>query len=390
MDAVLAGLVSAPLPADAEGRLPLLLADFLGCIRASPALPSSFAQDGVAGTVALLALRASAADRDDIDWRSLHHPGSVVWPVVVGLAGAGDLPGGLVAQAARRGYLTAATVADLLGPDHRVAWHVTATAGALGAAAAASVLLGADRSTQERALALAAANVGGLARAARERRGAAAFNRAVAAGLGVTAARAAQAGLPAIEAPFDGPGGMRATMGAAAPICGPFVRDGLADAAPRLLPVSGFLQSAVAGAAQARGELRGDLVELRLGLTAGALSLVEDGAAGPWWDARTSVLRAWSAGAPYACDQAGPLDDRTDLVTLEAADVPVGHARVRATTRAGAVDLAVAPATLADADAESALVGKWARVLGDSAHDLVTSAREALDLAGCPGRLADW
>jgi hypothetical protein len=87
VDAVLAALVSAPLPDDVDGRLPLLLADFLGCLRAGRG-PSqtSFSEDGIAGTVAVLALRASADDRDDIDWCSLHHPGSVVWPVVVALA----------------------------------------------------------------------------------------------------------------------------------------------------------------------------------------------------------------------------------------------------------------------------------------------------------------
>ena len=271
MDDALAAIVAAPTPADPDGRLPLLLADFLGCVRASADLPSgSFAEDGVAGTVATLALRASAQDRDDIDWRSLHHPGSVIWSVVVALAAAHDVPGDLARRAAARGYLTAATVADLLGAGHRAAWHVTATAGALGAASAAVVILGAGTDEHERALALAAANTGGLARAARERVGAAAFNRAAAAGLGLAAARAALVGAVALDAAFDGPGGMRETMSTAAASGEVQVRDGLADVAPRLLPVSGFLQSAVSGAARARGDVPGALVALRLGLAAGA------------------------------------------------------------------------------------------------------------------------
>jgi hypothetical protein len=169
----------------------------------------------------------------------------------------------------------------------------------------------------------------------------------------------------------------------------PAVRDGLTDAAPRLLPVSGFLQSVVSGSALARRQLRGELVDLRLGLTAGALPLVEDGDAGPWWDARTVALRAWAAGSAYASDLVGPLDDRTDLVTLEAAEVPVGHAHVRARTDAGAVDLVVAPATLSEPDRESMLTAKWVHLLGAPGAELVTTAREALDPTGRPGLLAD-
>ena len=391
MDAALAAIVAAPEPAAPAGALSLLLADFLGCVRASAEMPpGSFADDGVAGVVALLALRSSAQDRDDIDWRSLHHPGSVIWPVVVALAAAHDLPGDLAERAAARGYLTAATAADLLGSSHRAAWHVTATAGALGAAAAASVLLGAGAHEQERALSLAAANAGGLARAARERRGAAGFNRAAAATLGLASARAGVAGAAVLDAAFDGPGGMRETMSGPTEPGDVRVRDGLADAAPRFLAVSGFLQGAVVGAARARAALAGDLVSLRIGLTAGAVPLVDGSDAGPWWDARTSALRAWAAASPSAVERAGPLDGRTDLASVEVSDVPVGHARVRAATDVGEVDLLVAPTTLADPDAPSALTVKWTGILGGPGKDLAARAREALTSSGRPGRLVDW
>ena len=50
MDAALAAIVAAPEPAAPAGVLSLLLADFLGCVRASADMPSgSFAEDGVAG-----------------------------------------------------------------------------------------------------------------------------------------------------------------------------------------------------------------------------------------------------------------------------------------------------------------------------------------------------
>ena len=255
-----------------DDRLELLLADFLACARAGRSRhdAGSFEQDGVAGTAALLALRSSAADLDDVDWRSLHHPGSVVWPVVVALAMQSDSAGEPLGRAARAGYATAATIADHLGSTHRATWHVTATAGALGAASAASVMLDLPPAGHERALALAAGNLGGLALAARERRGAASFNRAAAATLGLMAARAASVGAVAVEAPFDAPDGLLQAMSGAGSDGGLRVRGGVLDASARLYPVSGFLQSTVASIAALRAQVDGDLLGIRIGLAKGA------------------------------------------------------------------------------------------------------------------------
>lgn len=394
MENILATVASTPpdpsTRAEAHRRLVTLLADFVGCVLSSAGRPgpSAFAADGIAGTVAQLALRAGGDDRDDVDWRSLHHPGSVVWPVVLALGAAQRVPGDGAVDAARHGYAAAATVADVLGPGHRALWHVTATAGAIGAASAASVLLGLDVPARSAALALAAANAGGLARAAHERRGAATFNRAAAAALGLAASRAAAAGAVPVDDPVAGPGGMIVAMSGTPAPDRLRLRDGLADAAPRLLPASGFLQSVATGVARARALLDGDLTSVRVGLTAGALPLVDGDDAGPWWDARTVALRAWAAGDAYAVDMPGPLDDRTDLVHLEPADVRVGHAHVTVTTDRGQVDLEVAPTTSDDPDLVTAVHHKWARVLGREADRLDGLARSALDPAGSPAALA--
>ena len=71
-------------------RATLLIADAIACCRAAPQPGSTaFAEDGVAGVVAQLALRMSMRDLDDVDWASLHHPGSVVLAVVFALGGRG-------------------------------------------------------------------------------------------------------------------------------------------------------------------------------------------------------------------------------------------------------------------------------------------------------------
>ncbi len=363
---------------EARVRLVLLLADFLGCVRGSGARTSSFSADGVAGTAASLALRASARDRDDVDWRSLHHPGSVVWPVVVALGAAGAVSGSTVVQAARRGYATAATVADALGPGHRRSWHVTATAGSVAAASAAGVLLGLDDQSRGRALRLAMTNAGGLSRAATERRGAAAFNRAAAVTLGILAARGAAAGVAAVDDPLTGVGGMAAAMAGASDAADVRWRDGLDDVGVRLHPTSGFLQGVAVGAARARGHLDGDLVGLEVRLTEAVLPLVGDRDAGAWWDARATALRAWATGDPSSVDRPGPLDADPALVELVAGDVRPGASQVTAVTDRGRIVIGAVPVGIDDPDLGPALDRKWAPVLGADSAALVPQAQDVI------------
>lgn len=357
---------------DPGGGLVLLLADFLGCVQiASSVVPvAPFVPDGVGGEVAALALRASCADRDDVDWRSLHHPGSIVWPVALAVAAEVGASGDRLTAAARHGYAVAATMADILGSAHRRTWHVTATAGAIAAAATASVLLGSDVRTRRTALALAAANCGGLAQAALERSGAAAFNRSAAATLGLASARAAVAGAVGPRAPITGPGGLQDAMAADATTAS--VRDGLADAAPRFLPVCGFLQSAVAGTATARATLPGRLVSIQVGLAPAALGLVDGAVHGLWWDATASVLQAW-----FGSDGSCPAGSE-NLVSVVPEALGIGHARIRAVTDTGSVDLTVAPPTLQAVDATERLLGKWTDLLGPPGAVLVDLAERLL------------
>lgn len=385
MEALLDRLASISLSAEpdreTDDRLELLLADFLACVSAEGAHPDAgpFAPDGVAGTVALLALRSSAADLDDVDWQSLHHPGSVVWPVAVALAMHGAIAGDRLGRAARAGYSTAATIADHLGSIHRARWHVTATAGALGAASAASVMLDLPVDRHVRALALAAANIGGLALAARERQGSASFNRAAAATLGLMAARAASVGAVAVETPFAGPGGLFEAMSGAGSADVLHVRGGVVDAAARVYPVSGFLQSAVASTATLRAQTDGELRGIRIGLAEGARSLVAGEVGGAWWDARLSALRAWAGGSPFLAGTPCSLDALVDRVSLHGTDLPPGYSNVTVITDAGEDSIfAAAPPSLSDPSAHMALQVKWTTVLDVKGRPVQEMAHSAL------------
>jgi hypothetical protein len=366
---------------EVDARLALLLADFCACVRASDdEAVRGASTDGTSGLAAATARAGSLRDLDDVDWRSMHHPGSVVWPVVLALSVEVRASGRHLRHAAWSGYTTAATVADVLGSEHRAVWHVTATAGALGAAHAAGVMLGLTREQQTCAMALAAGNAGGLVQAARERRGAAVFNRVAAVTLGLASARAAAWGAVTIKNAFDD---MRDAMSPGTKPEAVAVRDGVLDAAPRLFPVSGFLQSAVIGAAECRSSLGGDLRGITLGLPSGVLPLVSGDAAPAWWDARLAVLRAWAHADPHASATPSSLDERRDLVQLEAADVPPGSARLSALTEltSGAVDC-IGPPTLGSPGIHEALRSKWQRVLAIDPDPPYELARLALTETG--------
>lgn len=389
MEALLRSVVStgSSLESDqkVDDRLELLLGDFLACTWAGRdrVHAEAFAADGVAGLAALLALRSSADDLDDVDWRSLHHPGSVVWPVVIALAVHDEVAGDRLARAARAGYLTAAATADLLGATHRAAWHVTATAGALGAASAASVMSGLSQPEHVRALALAAANTGGLAIAARDFSGAACFNRAAAVTLGLVAARAAHGGAVAVAAPFTGPGGLFESMAAAVTPTELTVRDGVLDVAARIYPVSGFLQSMVAAVAALRSQSSGDLRSIRIGLNQGVCSLLDGSVGGAMYDTRLTALRTWTSGSAFRAVTPCELDAATHLVEVYGSNLLPGYADVVITTDSESVSVvAGAPPSLASAGAPELLREKWSRVLAldvDAIQDIAHRSLTELD-----------
>ena len=368
--------------AAADGtRVTLLIADALACSRSAPLVPfPAFVDDGVAGVAALLALRMSSRDLDDVDWSSLHHPGSVVLPVVLALSGRGHRAAGSVVRAVCSGYRVAATMADLLGVEHRRRWHVTATAGAIGAASAASVLLGATPEQHADALALAAANVGGVGQAPLERLGAASFNRAAAATLGLLAARAAIAGAQPTTAALTGPRGLVALTSPDNPLVGNVhlvpVREGLSDAHVRLFPVTGFAHSAVLATTALRARAAAPLVSLEVMATPAAAELADGSAGGDWWNLPLAVARAWELGDPFAVDDPVAGSATVGKVTVtSSSSLASGQARVVAITGAGPLDSGVVDAPRIDDGVTALLERKWSVVLGQDPERILDTAR---------------
>ncbi len=180
-------------------RLEILLTDFLVCARAG----SSSADIESVG--ARLAINSNYHDADDIDWSVMTHPGSIIWAALIDSLIRQPENSNNFLLSAYAGYRTSATSAHFFGASHRKNWHVTTTAGTLAAASAASTYRNLSASMQIGALENAAANMGGIAVADR-RTGAAIFNRAAAATLGLLAATSDQ---PSAQNIWEGERGLK-------------------------------------------------------------------------------------------------------------------------------------------------------------------------------------
>lgn len=180
----LAGIRYEDLPAAARNAVKSLLIDWVACALAGKdaepvRLLESFARRmGPAGgpsqilvsrrrTSPLFAALVNAAsshvvEQDDLHNAAILHPGTVVFPAALAAAQDVGARGEVFLGAAVAGYEAAARVGEYLGPAHYRVFHTTATAGTLGAAAAAAAVLGAGSETMLNALGSAGTQAAGL------------------------------------------------------------------------------------------------------------------------------------------------------------------------------------------------------------------------------------
>ena len=369
-----------PMPTKLD-RLELLLNDYLAClVDASTPNVRSLADDGVIGFGAYLSLLSSSKDRDDVDWSLGSHIGSVIWSTIFALALKNpDLRKNAV-SAALSGYRASASVTTFFGPSHRSKWHVTATAGSVAAASAASVMLGLSPSAHQHALRLAMSNMGGSSKAPREREGAGGFNRAAATTLGIVAALS---DARSIDELWDGPGGLlqlySITGGDA------IVVDGLSTSGIRPFPTNGFSQSAVLASAQLSVRSKGQLRSIEAHIAHGVVPLVDGSRGGTWWNLRFAVAGAWISGDPTTFTAAPEIEK---LVTIVPSDLPIGGVILVAHSSEGEDKFAqLSPPGMAlEVPQERAWAqAKWNAMAGEKATELARMSRECI--AGSEGQI---
>ncbi len=158
------------------------------------------------------AAAANLFDFDDTHLRTVIHPTAPVAPAVLALAEAEGFSGAAVLHALILGIEVACRIGDGVSPGHYArGWHITATCGVFGAAAASAKLLGLSRAQIANALGIAAGQSAGLV----ENLASAAKNIGVgnAARNGLFAALMAQRGYEAAPRSIEGPLGWARASG---------------------------------------------------------------------------------------------------------------------------------------------------------------------------------
>ena len=314
LDGLVDHVASAPRVAELE-VLPLVLADALACAAGSgrPFTPP------VLGEPADSAIAMSIRDLDDIDWRTMHHPSSVIVPAVLCEASRVGCSGEVLTAALVAGYRAASGFGHWLGPDYRRNWHATSVCGALGSAAGAVTVAGGGVDQLARALATAATSIGGLAAAPLARNGAACMTRAISSTTGVMAGRGACGEAPAAMNVFSGLGGVQQALNASQAEI-PADAD-VSGTSLRLFPVTGFGQAAVAAAIQvADDDRKPRTVTVRLSPAARAMSGTG------WWDIGAAVQATLRTGDPFSCDLSGV--ESVTLSVVEDSALPPARAIV--------------------------------------------------------------
>jgi 2-methylcitrate dehydratase PrpD len=169
---------------------------------------------------------------DDAHRAAMLHPGVVVITPVLALASSLGLTHERAARAIVAGYEVALRLGEALGARHAGLFHATATAGAVGAAAAAGMTMGLDAPRLHHAMGIAATQAAGLWQLVDdEAHESKSLHPAFAVRNGMTAAYAARVGLPGARAFFTGHRGMYAALAGEGP---PAAIDGGRDAPERL------------------------------------------------------------------------------------------------------------------------------------------------------------
>lgn len=218
-------------PAEAQRAGRRALFDHLACLTAGRRVVPAGVQDAGA---------AAALDRDDVHWRSLTHPGAVIWSVLRSL----DADSPELWRAAHAGYEVTARLGVALGASHRRFWHASSTAGSVGGAVAAALLIGVDPvDAASHAVSLA----GGSILCILQRTGTRIVHRDNAAATALRCARLAP--LRAARDCLEHPQGMFAAMGGSPEVLlEPRERAALSEASFRRHATSGFSQALVEAA----------------------------------------------------------------------------------------------------------------------------------------------
>ena len=169
--------------ADRE-RACLLFSDYLHLVLSGKKEVASKFGDDPLSNIAYFAKASSDSDLDDVNWKQLTHPGSIIFSSLLPFLFNKEVNSKNFLSALIAGYHGSSLLAQTLPPTHSRNWHASATSGIFGAALATANLLELSDEKKAQALHLASSAVGGGANAPRSQNGATRFTRIHAALMG--------------------------------------------------------------------------------------------------------------------------------------------------------------------------------------------------------------
>lgn len=359
------------VPTDLD-RLGFLLNDYLACLIDGAMVDKrGLAQDGSIGFGAYLSMLASSKDRDDVDWTLGAHFGAIVWSTIFPLCMKNPALRKNAIHAAFSGYQAGASIGKFLGVSHRMKWHVTATAGAVASASAASVMLGLTPAQHQNSLRLAITNMAGSAKAPREREGAAAFNRAAATTLGLVSAMSDARSIDELWDESRGIFELYSSTGG-----DPIVSDGVATASIRPFATNGFSQAAVLATSKLSARSQGELKSIEVHIAQGIAPILDGSRGGSWWTLKSAVASAWASKDPTQLSLAPEIEK---LVTVVASDIGMGAAKIVAKTSQGedSYEQLSPPGVALDLPEEQAWArAKWSAMAGSRTEEISHIAKD--------------
>lgn len=159
----LAGRLQDPVDPNTRRRARLHLVDWLACVAGGRADPvCAVARRAEPDPLTRAALLGNRLEMDDVDRTGRLHPGPVIWPAALAAAREQRATLATLLDGAVRGYEAMVRLGRSLDAHHYAHWHPTATAGGIGAAAAAASVFGMNRDATVWAMGHAVSLSGGL------------------------------------------------------------------------------------------------------------------------------------------------------------------------------------------------------------------------------------
>ena len=302
--------------ADRE-RACLLFSDYLHLVLSGKKeVASKFGEDPLSN-IAYFAKASSFSDLDDVNWKQLTHPGSIIFSSLLPFLFSKEVDSKNFLRAVISGFHGSSLFAQTLQPTHSRNWHASATSGIFGAALATANLLELSDDKKAQALHFASAAVGGGANAPRSQNGATRFTRIHAALMGAISTLEAADSSPAPLYIVDGPGGLSERFGVVdyLPITKP--NDALHQISIRYFPYSGFSHNALEKLEPFLPLDLKSVKSIELQLHEPLFTLIGSSQKGPWWDLASAISNTIANGDPFD-SRVGQVKPVISVVKVEA------------------------------------------------------------------------